>query len=82
MVRKRISLLLLGAVTFSAAMASTAYAQKRAHPRDYLARAAEEVDLAPVAEAPKPVDTRPDCFVSYTAVEANRGIRHWTGKCH
>lgn len=82
MVRKRISLLLLGAVTFSAAVAPTAYAQKHAHPRDYYARATEEVDVAPVAEAPKPVDTRPDCFVSFTPIEVTRGIRHWTGKCH
>ncbi len=80
MVFKRTFLILVGVACFSAPIA--AHAQKHSHPRDYFARVSVEPEIAPAAEAHKPMDTRPDCFVSNSPVEVTRGIRHWTGKCN
>jgi hypothetical protein len=61
----------------SAAVASERHKSARA--KDFYARASDEV----FSDATSSIQAaRTDCFVSYTPVEATRGIRHWTGKCH
>ncbi len=52
----------------------------RLHHSDFYARAPEnlDVDRRPAGEAATPVGA---CYISLSATEATRGIRHWTGRC-
>lgn len=50
------------------------------HHSDFYARAPEsfDADRHPGGEGVTPASA---CYVSLSATEATRGIRHWTGKC-
>lgn len=82
MTNRKQTIMLFGVIaSILTAPALASPAQKRVHPRDYIAHMPVEPDIVPVADAPK-ADPRPDCFVSLSPMEVTKGIRHWTGKCH
>jgi len=60
-----------------AAPALAGGARLRLHVSDFYARAPEEPAAAPRA----PTEAAQSCYVSLSATEVSRGIRHWTSKC-
>jgi hypothetical protein len=67
-------------VSFLSAFVAPAQAggvRLRLHVSDFYARAPEEPVAAPRVAA----DAAQGCYVSLSATEVSRGIRHWTNKC-
>ncbi len=76
--RKELVFTLLGAALLSASvLTAQASTRLRLHQSDFYAYAAEE----PSETARRAGAQSTTCYVSFSAAETSRGIRHWTGKC-
>jgi len=68
---------LIGVSLSSLAPAQASSARVRLHVSDFYAHAPEEPTVTIRSEPEK----SPNCYVSLSATEVSRGIRHWTNKC-
>jgi len=78
---KEIVFTLVGAALLSASvLPAQASTRVRLHQSDFYAYAAEEPSET-ARRAGEAGAQSTSCYVSFSAAETSRGIRHWTGKC-